>query len=45
MTGRPHGWLRPGWPLCFRRRHDTQIKDALDRAEAELAGTPCGPAR
>ncbi len=43
LTGRPHGWLRLGWPLCFRWLHDALIEDALDRATAELAGMPWQP--
>ena len=36
--GRPYGWMRLGWPLCFRWLHDAAVEDALDRAQAELAG-------
>ncbi len=38
LEGKPYGWLRLGWPLCFRWLHDALIEDLLDRAEAELAG-------
>jgi hypothetical protein len=45
LEGRPSGWLRLGWPLCFRWLHDALIEDAFDRAEAELAGRPWQPRR
>lgn len=38
LEGKPHGWMRLGWPLCFRWLHDALIEDSLDRAEAELRG-------
>jgi hypothetical protein len=43
LTGHPRGWLRFGWPLCFRWLHDALIEDACDRAEAELAGVEWTP--
>lgn len=43
LTGRPHGWMRLGWPLCFRWLHDALIEDGFDRAEAELAGAAWQP--
>ena len=43
LEGTPRGWLRLGWPLCFRWLHDALIEDSLDRAEAELAATPWQP--
>jgi hypothetical protein len=45
LEGKPHGWLRLGWPLCFRWLHDALIEDAFDRAEAELADVPWQPRR
>jgi hypothetical protein len=45
LEGRPHGWLRLGWPLCFRWLHDALIEDAFDRAEAELANRSWQPRR
>lgn len=45
LEGRPRGWLRLGWPLCFRWLHDALIEDAFDRAEAELSGTTWRPRR
>lgn len=45
LEGQPHGWLRLGWPLCFRWLHDALIEDAFDRAAAELAGVPWTPRR
>jgi hypothetical protein len=41
--GRPYGWMRLGWPLCFRWLHDAAVEDALDRAQAELAGRAWEP--
>ncbi len=38
LEGRPGGWMRIGWPLFFRWLHDALVEDALDRAEAEVAG-------
>jgi hypothetical protein len=43
LEGHPRGWLRLGWPLCFRWLHDALIEDAFDRAEAELAGVEWTP--
>jgi len=43
LEGDPHSWLHLGWPLCFRWLHDALIEDALDRAEAELAGVAWTP--
>lgn len=43
IDGQPRSWLRLGWPLCFRWLHDALIEDALDRAEAEVAGVPWQP--
>jgi hypothetical protein len=45
LEGKPHGWLRLGWPLCFRWLHDALIEDAFDRAAADLAGTAWQPRR
>jgi hypothetical protein len=45
LEGKPQGWLRLGWPLCFRWLHDALIEDAFDRAAAELAGTAWQPRR
>jgi hypothetical protein len=45
LEGRPKGWLRLGWPLCFRWLHDALIEDAFDRTEAELAGVEWEPRR
>jgi hypothetical protein len=45
LEGKPYGWLRIGWPLCFRWLHDALIEDLLDRAEAELAGVDWQPRR
>jgi hypothetical protein len=38
LEGKPRGWMRLAWPLCFRWLHDALIEDAFDRAEAELRG-------
>lgn len=38
LEGRPHGWMRLGWPLCFRWLHDALVEDALDRAAAGVEG-------
>jgi hypothetical protein len=43
LEGRPSGWMRLGWPLCFRWLHDALIEDALDRAEAHVAGRSWQP--
>jgi hypothetical protein len=43
LEGRPQGWLRVGWPLCFRWLHDALIEDAFDRAEAQVAGEEWRP--
>jgi hypothetical protein len=45
LEGRPRGWLRLGWPLCFRWLHDALIEDAFDRAEAQVAGESWQPRR
>ncbi len=45
LEGKPQGWLHLGWPLCFRWLHDALIEDALDRAEAQLAGREWRPLR
>jgi hypothetical protein len=43
LEGRPHSWMRLGWPLLFRWLHDALIEDAFDRTEAELAGVEWQP--
>ncbi len=45
IEGRPVGWMRLGWPLCFRPLHDALIEDALDRAQSQVAGEEWVPRR
>lgn len=40
LEARTRGAMRLLWPVVVRRWHDALIEDALDRAEAELAGRP-----
>lgn len=45
LDARPQGTMRLLWPLAVRRLHDALIEDALDRAEAGLAGADWRPRR
>lgn len=43
LEGCPTGWMRLGWPLCFRWLHDALIEDAFDRAQAQVADERWSP--
>ena len=43
LEGRPVGWMRLGWPLCFRWLHDALIEDSFDRAQSQLAAEEWQP--
>ncbi len=43
LEGRPSGWMRLAWPLCFRWLHDALIEDSFDRAQAQVADEPWRP--
>lgn len=45
LEARPRGAMRGLWPIAVRWWHDALIEDALDRAEAELAGLAWSPRR
>ncbi|MFA4927736.1 MAG: hypothetical protein WC558_04415 [Patulibacter sp.] len=45
LEARPQGAMRLLWPLVVRWWHDALIEDALDRAEAEVAGRAWTPRR
>lgn len=43
IEGRSVGAMHLLWPLFFRPLHDELLEDALDRAEAQVSGTPWRP--
>ena len=44
LEARARGRMRVFWPIVLRPLHDALIEDALDRAEAAIAGRTASPA-
>lgn len=43
--GGTRSWMRLAWPAALRWMHDAAVEDSLDRAQAQLRGTPWRPRR